>query len=60
MSQNLSLPPWLIWLLALFVGGFVVMAIYSVRRTNGIKRSYFASPYTLWMILFTNRLFKLK
>ena len=39
--------------LGLILVGFVVVAIISVKRTNGIKRSFFASPYTLWMILFT-------
>ncbi|MDD5899165.1 MAG: ABC transporter permease [Clostridia bacterium] len=29
------------------------MLVVSVRRNQGIKRSLFASPYTLWMIIFT-------
>jgi len=35
--------------LAVFVG-FIIL---SVRRNHGVKRSLFASPYTLWMIIFT-------
>lgn len=53
MSRNLSLPPWMLWLFGLFLVGFVAVAIRSVRRTGGIKRSFFASPYTLWMVVFT-------
>ncbi|MCI6376223.1 MAG: ABC transporter permease [Clostridiales bacterium] len=29
------------------------MVALSIRRNHGVKRSLFASPYTLWMILFT-------
>ncbi len=53
MNQSLSLPSWMLWLLGLFLLGFVLLAVYSVKRTNGIRRSFFASPYTLWMVLFT-------
>ncbi len=53
MSQNLSLPPWILWLLVLALAGLGVAAVLTVRRTNGIKRSFFASPYTLWMVVFT-------
>ena len=53
MSQNLSVPGWMIWALVLFLAGFVVLAILSVKRSNGIKRSFFASPYTVWMVIFT-------
>ena len=35
--------------LAIFVG-FIIL---SIRRNHGVKRSLFASPYTLWMIIFT-------
>ena len=53
MSQNLSLPAWLIWMfIGLFIA-FVAFGVISVKRTNGIKRSFFASPYTVWMVLFT-------
>jgi spermidine/putrescine transport system permease protein len=53
MSQNLSLPSWLLWLLLLTLAGIGVLAVVTVRRAKGIKRSFFASPYTLWMVLFT-------
>ena len=53
MSQNLSIPPWMIVGLALVLIGFVVVGVITVKRSNGIRRSFFASPYTLWMFLFT-------
>ena len=53
MSQNLNLPTWLVWLFLALLVAFVVFGIISVKRSNGIKRSFFASPYAVWMILFT-------
>lgn len=53
MNQNLYLPPWVLWLFGVLFVGFVAYGIVSVRRSNGIKRSFFASPYTVWMVLFT-------
>lgn len=53
MSQNLSVPSWMVWALVVGLLGFIALGILSVKRTNGIKRSFFASPYTLWMVLFT-------
>lgn len=46
--------PWWAWVmmgigLALFIG----LVVVSVKRNHGIKRSFFATPYTLWIILFT-------
>ncbi len=46
--------PW--WAYALMGAGlvcFVGLIVASVRRNHGVKRSLFASPYTLWMIVFT-------
>lgn len=46
--------PWWAWVLmgiglALFIG----LVAISVKRNHGVKRSMFATPYTLWIILFT-------
>lgn len=46
--------PWWAWVLmgiglALFIG----LVAISVKRNHGVKRSLFATPYTLWIILFT-------
>ena len=50
-GANISM--WMIAGIAVIVLGFAALVILSVRRSGGIKRSFFASPYTLWMILFT-------
>ena len=53
MKQNLQLPAWSVWVMAVAFIAFIVLAVYTVRRNGGIKRSFFASPYVIWMILFT-------
>ena len=53
MNRSLELPPWSGIALILALAGFIALAIRSVRKTGGIKRSFFSSPYTLWMIVFT-------
>ena len=53
MRADMTLP-WWAW--ALMAAGFVVfiaMLTVSIRRNGGIRRPLFASPYALWMILFT-------
>ena len=53
MYQTLTLPTWAIWVIVASAVGFIGLCLLSVRRNGGVKRSYFAMPYTLWMILFT-------
>lgn len=50
---NNSISFWMIGGVIVIVLGFAALVALSIRRTNGVKRSFFASPYTLWMILFT-------
>lgn len=50
---DMTLPWWSWILMGLGLAAFVAMLVISVRRNHGVKRSMFASPYTLWMILFT-------
>ena len=50
---DMSLPWWGWLLMGGGLVGFAAMLVVSVRRNQGIKRSLFASPYTLWMIIFT-------
>ena len=50
-GANISV--WMIAGIVVIVLGFAALVFLSVRRSGGIKRSFFASPYTLWMILFT-------
>ena len=53
MYSNLSIPVWGWVLMLLCLVGFVVMIVISVRRHRGVQRSLFASPYVLWIMLFT-------
>ena len=50
---DMSLPWWGWLLMGVGLVGFAAMLVVSVRRNQGIERSLFASPYTLWMIIFT-------
>ena len=53
MLTDMSLP-WGAWA-AMGAGlvAFVVMIAITIKRHRGMHRSLFASPYTLWMIIFT-------
>ena len=53
MRADLSLPWWAWAAMGLGLVLFAVLVGFSVRRNRGIHRSLFASPYTLWMIIFT-------
>ena len=53
MSQGLNIPAWMPWALGAIIAAFFVFAFVNVRRARGVKRSFFAGPYTMWMILFT-------
>ncbi len=53
MISSMQLPPWAWWMMALGLAAFAALVFFSIRRNNGVKRSLFASPYSLWMILFT-------
>ena len=50
---DLKLPAWAGWAMGLGIALFVALVAVSVRRNHGVKRSIFATPYTLWMIIFT-------
>ena len=53
MRADLSLPWWAWAAMGLGLVFFAVMVGMSVKRNRGVHRSLFASPYTLWMIIFT-------
>ncbi len=53
MTRGLLLPSWSLWVLGLGFLAFVALVVFSVRKNHGIKRSFFASPYTVWMVIFT-------
>lgn len=51
--NNLHLPVWASWAMLIGLALFIGLIVLSVRRNHGIKRSLFAAPYSLWMIIFT-------
>lgn len=53
MRFDMSLPWWAYAAMGLGLVLFVVMIVLHIRRNQGIHRSLFASPYALWIILFT-------
>lgn len=51
--NKMAFPPWAVWLMLLGLAGFVVMVALSVRRNRGVRRTLFAFPYSLWIVVFT-------
>ena len=50
---DMRVPAWGWWLMALGLAGFVAMLAITIRRNRGVRRSLYAWPYTLWMVVFT-------
>ena len=53
MLTNMSIPWWAWAAMGVGLIVFVAMIAMTVKRNRGMHRSLFASPYTLWMIIFT-------
>lgn len=53
MRFDMTLPWWAWALMGAGLAAFAAMVAISVRRNHGMKRSLFASPYALWILLFT-------
>ena len=53
MRADMTLPWWAWAMMIAGLAAFVAMLAVSIRRNGGIRRPLFASPYALWMILFT-------
>ena len=53
MLTDMSLPWWAWAAMGVGLVAFVVMIGMTIKRHRGMHRSLFASPYTLWMIIFT-------
>jgi spermidine/putrescine transport system permease protein len=49
----MAFPPWAIWLMLLGLAAFIGMIVLSIRRNRGIRRTLFAFPYSLWIVVFT-------
>ena len=53
MLTNMSIPWWAWAAMGAGLIVFVAMIAMTIKRNRGMHRSLFASPYTLWMIIFT-------
>ena len=53
MLTNMSIPWWAWAVMGVGLVIFVAMIAMTVKRNRGMHRSLFASPYALWMIIFT-------
>lgn len=51
--MNVQLPSWAYWVMGVGLAFFIALIALSVRRNHGVKRSLFAAPYSLWMLIFT-------
>ena len=51
--KDMKLPSWAPWAMGVGLLLFIGLIVLSVRRNHGVKRSLFATPYTLWMLIFT-------
>ncbi len=50
---NLNLPVWGYWLMGLGLAFFIGMIVLYAVKYHGFRRPIFASPYILWIIVFT-------
>ena len=53
MLTNMSIPWWAWAAMGAGLVVFAAMIAMTIKRNRGMHRSLFASPYTLWMIIFT-------
>lgn len=53
MRADMTLPWWTWPVMGLALIAFIAMLVISVRRNGGIRRPLFASPYAVWMMIFT-------
>ena len=53
MLTNMSIPWWAWAAMGAGLIVFVAMIAMTIKRNRGMHRSLFASPYALWMIIFT-------
>lgn len=50
---NFQVPAWGYWIMGAGFAAFIVLVIHYVRKNRGFKRTLFASPYALWLVVFT-------
>ena len=51
--NNLQIPAWGMGAMGIGLVLFIALLVVYFRRNHGLNRPLFASPYTLWMIIFT-------
>ena len=50
---DFRVPAWGYWIMGVGLAAFIVMLVMYIRRNRGFKRPLFASPYVLWLVVFT-------
>ena len=50
---NFKVPVWGYWMMGIGFAAFVAMLIAYIHKNRGFRRPVFASPYVLWLIVFT-------
>ncbi len=50
---NFQVPVWGYWLMGLGLLVFIGLLVAYIRQNRGFRRPIFASPYILWLIIFT-------
>ena len=51
--NSLQIPAWGVWAMLAGFAAFIGLIVLYFKRNHGLKRPIFASPYTLWIIIFT-------
>ena len=50
---NFQVPVWGYWLMGIGFAAFIALLIAYIHKNRGFRRPIFASPYVLWLIVFT-------
>ena len=50
---NFQVPVWGYWLMGVGLAAFVGLLIAYIHKNRGFRRPVFASPYVLWIVVFT-------
>lgn len=50
---DFQVPVWGYWIMGVGFAAFLTLLVLYVRKNRGFKRPLFASPYVLWLVVFT-------
>ena len=50
---DFRVPAWGYWVMGVGLAAFIVLLVMYIRKNRGFKRPLFASPYVLWLAVFT-------